>query len=304
MQKPTSGVLYALSAYLMWGLFPLYWKALASVECLEILAHRIVWSVPFLFSVVLVKGQATHLYTIFGDRKSLLLVSASTVLIGISWITYIWSVLHNHTLEATLGYFVSPLLSVALGVLVLKESLSGFQKTALFVAAASVLYYACSLGQFPWIAVTLATALALYGFVKKCLSIEAAVSLTLETLVLSGPAAAYLLSLNASQTLALRSAPPWIATLLIGSGLVTSLPLLFYGKAAQHLPLSHFGFLQYLSPSIAFLISVFVFREPFGKPQLFTFIGVSVAVALTFLKRLAMQGKCRESRSTRPCCAE
>jgi chloramphenicol-sensitive protein RarD len=266
------GLLYGLAAYGLWGVFPLYFHALKKVLPPELLAHRIVWSVPLLLILLAAARQFPEFRRCFRLGRLLLLLLASTVLIAVNWYTYIYAVVNERVVETSLGYFTGPLVSVLLGRLFLGERLRWLQIAAVVLAAAGVAYLVFQGSEIPWIALTLACSFSLYGFVRKLAGVDAIVGLSVETLLLVPLAAGYLVWLE-------RSGPGLHFTrlglqtdvLLLLSGIATAMPLLCFGQAAKLLPLTVLGFLQYSSPSIQFLLAVFVLGEPFNMTMLVSF---------------------------------
>lgn len=273
------GVIYTTIAFLAWGVLPFYWKALGAVPSFEILAHRILWSFVFISIVLLFRGniQVKRLLGDSGTRKSLIITGT---LIGVNWFTYVYAVNSERLVEASMGYYINPLLSVLLGIVVLKERLNLLQVIAFLLACTGVLYLTIDYGRLPWIALLLASAFALYGLFKKTLKVEPMPGLMIETLILL-PAA---LGIVVYQMIGGRGAFLGVSlmtdSLLIFAGVVTVLPLYWFAQGARRIPLSSVGFLQYIAPSLMLLIGVFVFREPFTHTHLVSFGFIWVALAL------------------------
>lgn len=266
------GVWYALGAYGAWGLFPLYWKALQHVPAGQVLSHRIVWSCLLLLAVVLLAGQGRILRTAAATPRVLGIYAGSAVLIGVNWLTYIWAVNAGYIVEASLGYFLTPLLSVFLGVFFLREGLRGWQWASIGLAAAGMSYLAWSHGSMPWIALTLAASFSLYGLIKKLAPLNALHGLTLETAILFPVALAYLLAASRGGIAgAFPHSGALAVFLLVGAGPVTTVPLLLFAAAARRIPLSLLGVLQYISPVLQFSIGVLVYHEPLPRAR---FIGI------------------------------
>ncbi len=265
------GILLALSAYFIWGIFPLYWKQIRQVPAPEILAHRIVWSLVFMAVMLAWRGEWVSLWAALRDpsvRRTYLL--AGGLLAG-NWGTYIWAVNTGYVVEASLGYFINPLLSVLLGVFFLKERLRRGQTVAVLFALAGVLYLTFGYGALPWIALALAGTFGLYGLVKKTSPLDAHRGLTAEMMALFVPALGYLLYLEFSGRAAFGHQDARTTALLAFAGVVTAVPLLMFGAGARRIPLSMLGFLQYLAPTMQFLIGVLVYREPFPVERLLGF---------------------------------
>jgi chloramphenicol-sensitive protein RarD len=270
------GTLLGLTAYSMWGLFPLYWPLLEPGGALEILAHRVVWSLVFVILVLV----ATHrgLRDLPRDRRRLGLLGIASVLIGINWGVFIWAVNHGHVIESSLGYFINPLVSVALGVLVLHERLSRMQWTAVGIACAGVVVLAVDAGGFPWIALTLASTFGTYGLVKKVVGVGPIQGLVVETAGLAPLALGYLAWLMATGHSTFTSHGADHTLLLMSGGAVTAVPLLFFAAAAAIAPLSQLGILFYVNPMLQFVIGVFIKHEPLGAGRLTGFVVVWIAL--------------------------
>ena len=274
------GVVFAMAAYVLWGFFPLYFKAVQQVPPLQILMHRIAWG--FLFSLFIVLGLKQ-----WGDfkrlvfRKRIVLISTGTaVILGINWFTYVWAVTSNRVVESSLGYFIKPLVSVLLGVIFLKEQLRPWQWAAVGLMTAGVLYLTISSGQLPWVSLILAFSFGFYGLFKKTAPLGALHSTTLETAVLTIPAVAYLLLINSSGTGVFGHSSTLLDVLLVVSGPVTDIPLLLFSLGARRVPLTTIGLLQYIAPTLQFLLGVLVFHEPFDQSQLIGFGIIWLALIL------------------------
>ncbi|HEY7724683.1 MAG TPA: EamA family transporter RarD [Anaeromyxobacteraceae bacterium] len=278
-RRAAAGLSYALAAYLTWGLVPVYFRALAGVPPLEILAHRIAWSVPILWLLVQGLGRWAEVRRPLASPRSLLLVAATTALIGLNWLVYIWAVDQGRVLEASLGYFVNPLVNVLLGVLFLREPLTRRQVAAVALASAGVLALVLRAGRLPWISLVLALSFGTYGLLRKRARLDAVAGLLVETGLLAPLALVYLWRLHAAGTGHL-GASPRLTVLLVASGLVTSFPLIWFAKGVERLRLSTVGLVQYVAPSMQFAIAVFLFREPFGAAHAVAFACIWTALAL------------------------
>ena len=250
------GMLYGLAAYAMWGIFPLYWPLLKPATAPEILAHRVLWSLLTVTLLIIRTEGFAWLRTI--DCRRLGLVTLASVLIGVNWMTYIWAVNSAHVVETALGYFINPLVTVLLGVAVLRERLRPAQRVALVLSGIAVVGLAIDYGHLPWIALTLAVSFALYGLVKKRAGVNALQSLFIETVALALPAFFYVASIGAGT---LRTAGLPHALLLASTGVVTAIPLLCFGAAANRIPLVLIGILQYVSPTLQFVCGVAIQHE-------------------------------------------
>jgi chloramphenicol-sensitive protein RarD len=265
-----SGLFYAIACYTTWGIFPLYWKLLAHVPSQQILSHRIVWSVVFLFAMLLVLKNRNFL-AYLRTPKTLGLLLITGILIGGNWFVYIYAVNHSHIVEASLGYYINPLVNVLLGVIFLHERLKRLQVIAVLFALAGVSWLTFHMGHVPWISLYLAVSFALYGLLRKKANLESLPGLLIETLLLSPVALFYLWFVNQQGTgLFLHNS--WLTdALLILGGPVTAIPLFWFGKAATRIPLSTIGFIQYLSPTLQLLIGLVVFHEAFSPVYLASF---------------------------------
>lgn len=276
------GTLAAFAAYGMWGLFPLYWKQLAVVSAFEVLCHRILWSGLFLLLVLLVKGRLGEVRRIWGHRASALAVAGCAALISLNWGVYIWAVQAGRVTESSLGYYITPLLSVALGALFFREKVDRWTRLAVLLATLGVAFAAWKLGRPPGVALLLATSFALYGALKKKAGLDALSGLAAETAMAMPFALAWLLWLHGG---AFLSAGPRTVGLLVLAGPVTAVPLLTFSYAALRIPLQRLGFIQYFSPTLQLGLGLFLFGEHLGGPMALAFGAVLAAVLLYALTR-------------------
>jgi chloramphenicol-sensitive protein RarD len=274
------GYLFGLAAYACWGFFPLYWKLLRPAGPVEILAHRIVWSVVFVSVVLAVRGGWRFLGTPARRPRTLAGIALAAGLIAVNWGTYIYGVNSNHVVETSLGYFITPLVTVLLGVFVLRERLRALQWVALGTGAVAVAILTVDYGRLPWIALTLAASFGMYGLVKKSLKLPAAKGLFVESAVLAGPALAYLLWLEAAHHGSFGHVSVVNTALLVLAGTVTAVPLLLFAGAANRIPLSALGLLQYLAPILQLGCGVLVYHEPMPPARLAGFALVWAALAV------------------------
>jgi len=274
------GLGYGLAAYGAWGVFPIYLKAVKTVPVVEVLCHRVVWALAVLVVVIAVRGETRAVTAALRNRRALLVLSASTVLIAINWLVYIFSVTHSRILESSLGYYINPLVSVLFGIVLLGERLEPLMKAAVVAAAAGVTWMAIDLGQLPWISLVLAFSFGLYGLLRKIAPVGPLIGLTVETILLAPLCAGYLAWSVTHGRSGFLSGGPSIRTLLLLAGPVTAVPLLCFAAAARRLPLTTMGFLQYVSPTLQFLIAVAVYGEPFSRGRASAFACIWVAVAL------------------------
>jgi chloramphenicol-sensitive protein RarD len=256
------GVLLGLAAWVMWGFFPLYWPLLEPAGAVEILGHRIFWSLVVVVGVLAATRRWASLRTTLADRRTRRLLAVASVLITVNWGTYIWGVNHRHVVETSLGYFINPLVSVLMGVLLLGEVLRRSQWVAIAVAAVGVLALTLEYGRPPWVALILALSFGSYGLAKKKADAGAVESLVIETTFMSPLALGYLIFLTATGASTFTDHGAGHATLLIGTAVITVVPLLCFGGAATRIPLSTLGLMQYLTPTVQFLLGIFFFHEP------------------------------------------
>lgn len=287
MESPSSrkGMIYTAGAYLMWGLLPLYWKLIESVAAEEILAHRIIWSFVYMLFVLGISKRLGQLLAewkrLLHQPKSFIFLIIASLLISINWFLYIWAVNHDHIIETSLGYYINPLISILLGMVVLKERLNFWQLFSVALAAAGVTILTVQFGSFPWVAISLAVSFGIYGLAKKTANFDAAIGLTMETLVITPLALIYLLFLQVNGSISFGSSSLSDSLLLMGAGIATAMPLLYFAKGARLIPLSMLGFLQYISPTISLCIGVFLYHEHFTRAHMTAFFFIWTAL-ITF----------------------
>ena len=267
------GILYGVGAYALWGLFPIYWKFLHDVPALQVLGHRIGWSFVFLMAYIVVSGQWKNFRSVAVNRKTIGAYTIAAILLSLNWLIYVWGVNAGFIVETSLGYFINPLLSVLLGVVFLRERLRPMQWVPVGLAAVGVTYLTFVYGRLPWIALSLAFTFGFYGFVKKLSPLGSLYGLTLETGIVFPVAVIYLIVMQAGVSGAFLHNGTAVDVLLVGSGIVTTIPLLMFASAAKQIPLTLVGLLQYIAPTIQFLIGVFVYKESFDFAH---FIGFSI----------------------------
>ncbi|CCO08175.1 EamA family transporter RarD [Desulforamulus hydrothermalis] len=287
--KNRQGIAFALGAYLLWGILPAYWKLVQHVPSSEVLAHRIVWSFIFMLAILLAGSKwrafREELAEIKKNHKKCLGVITASLLITVNWFIYIWAVNSDRIIETSLGYYINPLVSVLLGILVLKERLSFWQTVSFFLALLGVLNMTFHFGAVPWVALTLAISFALYGLIKKVINVGAITGITVETMLISPFTLLYLIHLHLTGTGSFRFSSPGLAALLVGAGIVTALPLILFAKGANRLPLSILGFLQYLAPTIALLLGVLIYHESFTRVHLISFSFIWAALLIFSLSK-------------------
>ncbi len=277
--RSRAGFAYALSAFLLWGFLPFYMKAVAHIDTLEVLAHRVIWSIPIALGLLLLTGRTGDMMRVFKSPRKLAIISLSAAVISINWGIYVWSIAAERSIEAALGYYINPLISVALGTVFLGEKMDHLQILAIALALLAVVILTVSAGVLPWVAIILACSFATYGFIRKTLDIGPTQGFLMEVLILSLIAVPYffwLVYTGASHMGGTTSD----TLLLLGCGVVTSVPLILFAYGAKRLQLSTIGLMQYIVPTMIFLIGVFIFREPFSQWQLLAFILIWTAIAL------------------------
>ncbi|MBI5951570.1 MAG: EamA family transporter RarD [Chloroflexi bacterium] len=273
------GILYGIGAYALWGFFPIYWKFLHHISAFQLISHRIIWSFVLLMIVILVTRQWADFRRV-ATLKTLRIYFIAAILIGINWTLYVWAVNKNYIVETSLGYFINPLVSVLLGVIVLKERLRIKQWIPVGLAVLGVSYLTFVYGRLPYIALSLAFSFGLYGLVKKLSPLGSLYGLTVETGILFLLAVGYLLFAEANGDGAFLHTGVVSDLLMIGAGLVTTVPLLMFASAARSIPLWVVGLLQYIAPTLQFLIGVFIYKEPFSHNQLIGFGIVWIALVI------------------------
>ena len=274
----------ALVTFLYWGLMPIYYKGLQAVDPWEVLAHRAIWSVPVLLVFLLIRDGWSFWGKLRLPVKSIAWLVLSGLAISINWIVFVWAVANNHVLDTSLGYFGTPLVSVLLGYIFLKERLPVLQLVAVFVAAAGTVYLGWYLGKPPWIAIVLAVSFGFYGLLRKRLDVGPMVGLLWETSLMLLPALAYLLWLSSQSSLQFLTISMNIDLLLIFCGLISILPLIGFNMAARKLPLSILGFFQYIAPSMTFLLAVYLYGEPFTFGHVVAFACIWLALAVVSIE--------------------
>ena len=270
-QQSLVGVLNAVSAFLIWGLCPIYYKFLPAVPTFEILMHRMVWSFLFLLPLVLFQGRWNEFKQALKNGRNLMILLATTLIVSGNWFVFIWAINHNQILQTSLGYYINPLINILFGVVFLKERLRFAQIVAVFLAGMGVLFLTAHHGKLPWIALTLAITFGLYGLIRKVAPVSALIGLTVETFFMSIPALFYLVHLYTCGAGAFLRISIQINLILICAALVTALPLLLFTTGARMLHFSTVGVLQYIAPSATFLLAVFVYKEPFTMVQVWAF---------------------------------
>lgn len=287
------GLAATMGAFAIWGLFPLYLRALAVVTPLQLVAHRVAWAALFVLGLMAWRRELAQLRAVFAQPGVLLRLAVTALLISANWLVYVWAVANDRVVETSLGYFINPLVNVLLGVVLLSERLNRAQWTSVALATLGVVYLTLSAGALPWIALALAFSFGLYGFIRKTARVDALPGLAVETTLLAPLAIGYLVWAGATGRGALGHAGPMVDVLLVASGAVTAIPLFLFAYGARRLPYSTVGIIQYLAPSLQLATAVLVFHEPFDQARLtgFTCIWVALLVyAGDGLLRTRMRG--------------
>lgn len=281
------GLASTLAAYSMWGVLPLYWKGLQVIPSWEIICHRIIWSLVLTFFLLILQNKHHALRKALTNRRVLLTTLATSILLGANWLVYIWAVNSGNIVESSLGYFINPLIAVLFGVIFLQEKLRIGQWMALTVALTGVLYLTFSYGSFPWIGITLAVTFALYSLLRKTAALHSLEGLFCEIVLLAIPAGVVLIYLTSQGRSGFMTHGAPVTLMLVGTGVVTSLPLLLFVFGAQRITMTAIGLLQYLAPTIQFLIGVLVFQEPFPPAKMIGFAIIWSALILFTVEGLS-----------------
>lgn len=275
-----AGVLYAVLAFSLWGMTPIYWNLVSVGTALEIVIHRIIWGAVFAWIYVVVRRKLPFVRTIMRDRRTMIAVAVAAFLVSGNWFIYVYAVSSGHVVDASLGYYINPLISILFGLVLLKEELSRLQVAALASAAVGVGVLTVQFGAFPWISVSLAVSFALYGLIKKKTTLDTDIALALELLFALPVAIVLLVALAARGSIAFGIAGAAPTAVLVGGGLVTVVPLLFFAMATRLIPLSNVGFIQYIAPTFMLIIGVVGYREAFPVSRLAGFLFVWLALGL------------------------
>lgn len=279
-QRLSHGLPWAIAAYAWWGLGPVYFKAVDHVVPLEILAHRVIWSLVFLAILLSVRGRWGALRRAFANRRTFLILLVTSLTISANWFTYIWAVTNHQIVQASLGYFINPLVSVLMGFVFLKERLAAVEWVAVALATVGVVWLTVAAGVFPWISLFLAFSFGLYGLLRKIAHVESIEGLAIETAIVLPLALGYLGLLRARGTIAFGAVDLSTDLLLAAAGIVTATPLIWFAIAVRRLRLATIGILQYLAPTIQFILAILVYDEPFGHDRLIAFLLIWSALAL------------------------
>ena len=285
------GVCYGIAAFGLWGLLPIYWKLLQQVPASEILAHRIFWSFIFLSLLLILKGRWNQVKASLNSRTTPIYLLISAIIISANWFIYIWAITASHIVDASLGYYITPLFNVLLGVIILRERMTFWQYVAVVLAFIGVLILTLRYGQFPWIGLSLATTFSLYGLLKKLIHVDSLTSLSIETFFVSPFCLGFIFLKHVQGSGAFGRETISASVLLMFAGVVTALPLLWFAQSAKRIPLSRVGFIQYLSPTFSLLLGVFLYHEPFTPVHLMSFGCIWAALVIYTLSQIGFMRK-------------
>lgn len=294
----TKGISYTAGSYLLWGILPIYWKFLNHVPALEILAHRVIWSFIFVLTIVgLLKRKLLKNFSQvqMRNRRTWLGLILASLFISINWLTYIYAVNTNHIVEASLGYYINPLVSLLLGVFVIREKINAIQMISFAVAGIGVIYMTVTFGKFPWIALLLALSFGLYGLSKKLIKVDSILGLFLETLFVLPIALLFLAYIGFNGQHHFLTGSLNNDLFLLGSGIATALPLLWFSIGAQKIPLYMVGFLQYIAPTISLILGTLLYKEPFTKDHAITFTCIWLAILVFTISNIQQMIKRRKA---------
>lgn len=289
------GVLFAIAAYTIWGLAPIYFKWLQQIPALEILAHRIIWSFVLVLLLIVVLGRFDRIKPVLKNRVYMLRLTIATFLLGGNWFLFIWAVNNNHILDASLGYYINPLLNVAIGMMFFAERMRKIQLVAILLALTGVVIQIVSFGSVPWIALTLACSFAIYGAIRKRLPVDSITGLWLETAILLPIVLIYYGAFAEAQSFNLVTNGWQLNLLLVAAGIVTTAPLLCFTAAAQRLRYSTLGFFQYIGPSLMFVLAIWLYGEPLAADKLITFAMIWTALAIYSIDTLVHQQRSKRA---------
>jgi chloramphenicol-sensitive protein RarD len=293
--RTRQGVLFAIAAYTIWGVAPIYFKLLAAVPAAEILSHRIIWSFILVFGLILLTSRLERLKPILRHRPTMLKLVLATVLLAGNWFLFIWAVNADRILDASLGYYINPLLNVAIGMAFFGERMRRMQWVAIAMAVTGVMIQIVSFGEVPWIALVLATSFSVYGGIRKRLPVDSITGLWLETLILLPVVLIYMLFFANSMAVDMSQNSWTLNLLLIAAGIVTTVPLLCFTAAAQRIRYSTLGFFQYIGPSLMFIVAVWLYKEPLAADKLVTFGMIWAALALYSIDTIIFQSRSKRA---------
>ncbi|MGB7392163.1 EamA family transporter RarD [Marinomonas sp.] len=295
-QSSQSGIFYALTAFTLWAIAPMYFKFMAFIPTTEILAHRVIWSCLIVLILIVGMSKTDKLKQVFSAKKTLLAMLLSTLLIGANWGTFIWAISHNQLLSASLGYYINPLISIMLGMIFFKEKLDPVRKAAVALCFAAVAFEVIQFGSLPWVALSLALTFGFYGLVRKKVAIDSFTGMAVETLLMLPVALIYMFTVHTSTSNMLAN-PSLTNWLLFAAGPITMVPLMCFAAAANRVSMITLGFFQYIGPSGMFLLAVFLYDEPLSPEKLITFSLIWGALALLIFNSIR---QLRNTRKKRP----
>ena len=282
-----AGWLVGLFAFIWWGLAPIYFKSVDHVSALEILAHRIAWSIPVTLLLMLVIRKKIRLFEILKDPKLFLSLLLSSILISVNWLIFTWAVTNEQILATSLGYFINPIMSIVMGVILLGERLGKLQWMAVGFAIIGVANQVINYGEVPWIALSLATSFAIYGFIKKQLQVDSINGFLVETAIVLPAAIVYIVWVGVNGSALFLATNDSTSLLLAASGIITAVPLILFSMSAKIIPLSGLGFLQFIAPSITFVLATQVYHEPLNFEQLMSFVFIWIGLGLYLIKPIS-----------------
>ncbi len=291
--RSRQGILLAIAAYTMWGVAPIYFKAINNVAPLEVLSHRIIWSFVFLAFLLQLGKRWRVVFRVLSDKKKMLFLLTTSLLVASNWLVFIWAVSSNHMIDASLGYYINPLLNVLLGMFFLGEKLRKLQWFAVLLAFIGVTIQIAAFGEIPVIALVLATTFGFYGLIRKKVNLDAQTGLFIETMIILPAALIYLFLIADSETSQLTTNSTQLNLLLLSAGIITTLPLLCFNGAATRIMLSTLGFFQYIGPSLMFLLAITVYGEPFTPDKVITFSFIWCALLVFSLDGIKLARKKR-----------
>lgn len=285
------GTIYGFIAYIIWGIVPIYWPKLQPAGPIEILSHRVIWSLVVLAAYLWLRHKWSYVIAVLKDRRKVFILAVASIMIAINWGLFIWASVSGRILDSSLGYYINPLFSIGLGVILLKEKLRNLQWLAIAIAAIAVLYLSVTLGAPPYVALSLAVTFSIYGYLKKLANVEAIESLTIETVLLAPLALGYLFFLSSQGENTFGAHGLSHAAWLASAGIITAFPLALFGAAAIRIPLSTLGFIQYVGPTLQFLIGLYMFNEPMPKDRFIGFLLTWIAIGIISVDALRNRSK-------------
>lgn len=291
--KSKKGVIYAVAAYMLWGVLPIYWKLLKGISPIHVLANRIVWAFVFMAIWLAVTGKFNDFISAFSVKRNITFIFIASVLIAVNWGVFIWAVGDGRILETSLGYYINPLIAVALGIIIFKEKLNKFQVVSIALAFVGIMVRALGLGTFPWVSLTLAFSFGIYSAIKKYVPVSSAISLAVETAMLFPLALGFIIyeEITGKGTFVNPTVSALHIILLILSGVITAIPLLLFAKGAKRLKLSTVGFIQYIGPSLMLMTGVFIYGEKFETTVAVSFVFIWAACLVYLLGSRNKNGK-------------